>query len=123
MYSTYNSYNFDFVLITDQKPKLKDIYKYVKPAAHKWDEIGLELEVVDEDGRDIDRIKAEYNKDKEECFKKIMRLWLQSENSIQVTWNVLLDCLRELELDEAVQRVESKLLNRESDLVDAGSIY
>ena len=52
-----------------------------------------------------------------------MRLWLQSENSTQVTWKVLLDCLRELELDEAVQRVESKLLNRESDLVDAGSIY
>ena len=52
-----------------------------------------------------------------------MRLWLQSKNSIQVTWKVLLDCLRELELDEAVQRVESKLLNRESDLVDAGLIY
>ena len=97
----------------DQKPKLKDICKYVKPAAHKWDEIGLELEVVDEDGRDIDRIKLECKGDKEECFKKIMRLWFQSEDSSQVTWKVLLDCLKGLGLAEAMRSVEDNILGGE----------
>ena len=108
--------------MTDEKPKLKDIYKYVKPfAAHKWDEIGLELEVVDEDGRDLDRIKEECKGDKEDCFKKIMTLWVQSEESTLIrTWKVLLDCLRVLNLNEAVQTVESRLLNRKSIFVDAG---
>ena len=93
---------------SDSKPKLKDINKYVKPYAFsKWYDIGLELGVGDEEGELLDDIKSSCD-DKEECFTDMMKRWVRSE-SPDVTWRTLLNCLRELGLQKAVECVESKL--------------
>ena len=90
------------------KPRLKDINKFVKPFAFsKWLDIGLELEVGDADGKFLYSIKSSYD-DKEECFTDMMKEWVCSD-SPDVTWRTLLNCLRVLRLQKAVESVESKL--------------
>ena len=107
------------------KLKRKDINKFVKPfAAHKWHELGLELEVGDEKGLALDDIKDKYEGN-EECFDHMIHLWFKEADATQLTVGVLLDCLMSLKLNDAVQSLQSNTVGgtwcKHSDL--ARSMY
>lgn len=80
----------------------------MKPFAYtKWYDIGLELEVGDEDGVFLDQIKNSQENDQER-FMEMIKTWIRSDDLSKVTWKTLLDCLKELKITEAVNRVEHK---------------
>ena len=100
------------------KPKRREVNKFVKPfAAHKWYNLGLELEVGDEDGFDLDDIKNKYGDNKEECFDRMISLWLKEANPSQLTWRVLLESLESLKLEEAVQSIQANIFEGEAKCV------
>ena len=82
----------------------------MKPSAvGRWYDIGLELGVGDEDGEFLDNIGRSCGDNEDKCFMKMIKKWVRS-GSPEVTWRTLLDCLRELEIQVAVNCVESKFL-------------
>ncbi len=98
-------------LSTDsQKPKRKEINKYVKPhAAHKWYDLGLELEVGDESGIALGEIKEKYSDDKENCFDCMIDKWFKEGDPKLLTWKELIDCLKEVKANEAVTAIRENL--------------
>ena len=100
------------------KLKRKDINKFVKPfAAHKWYDLGIELEVGDEDGFALDEIRDKHGENKEDCFDRMLSLWLKEANASQLRWEVLLECLKNLKLNDAIQSLQSNVFGGEySDL-------
>ncbi len=95
-----------FTFFVDTKPKLKDIIKFVRPYAEKkWYEIGLELEIGDDEGRFLDEIKSSNAGNDQECFLEITKAWVRSDSA---SWTILKECLKELELHEAVEVLDSK---------------
>ncbi len=104
----YYHYIWPLKFVTGIKPKLRDINKIVGPHVEKkWYEIGLELEIGDEEGVFLDEIKKEHAGSDQECFLEIMKVWVRSK-STSVSWTTLRDCLKELKLQEAVEVLESK---------------
>ncbi len=93
----------------DAKPRLKDINKYVRPyAKERWYDIGIELEVGDDEGKLLDDIKKRNDRNDLDCFLEMITVWVRS-GLTSVSWKTLLQCLRELELQEAVASLESKI--------------
>ena len=77
-------------------------------AKEKWYDIGLELEVGDDEGKFLDEIKKNNNENDQDCFLEMIKVWVRSE-SVNVSWKTLLQCLKEIGLQEAVDSLESKI--------------
>ena len=95
------------------RAKLSELLKYVKPyAAGKWEEIGIALELFDDDidGEILADIKR--SGDQTQCFIATMRLWLKTKLS-EATWEALLVCLRDIPgLQKAVESIEDNILRK-----------
>ncbi len=101
-----------FLSYTDEKPKRRDINRYVKPhAAGSWYDIGLELEVGDEDGQELDQIREKYGAaDVTACFDAMIGKWLKETDSAKLTWKTLIDSLKCYGITDAIQDVRENVL-------------
>ena len=79
-------------------------------AAPKWEELGIELEVVDDNGRLIDKIKAERGNDEKKCCLDVVKPWLQGAGMEPKTWGVLVACLKDIDAGDAVQSIEENII-------------
>lgn len=80
-------------------------------AAHQWEDLGIELN-IDDNGSKLDEIKKERRGDEAKCCLDVLKAWLQGAGEEPKTWEVLLNCLREIGANEAVQSIERNVLKR-----------
>ena len=100
----------EYDISTDQRPKLKDLNKYVIPhVGPKWEDLGIELE-LDGDGQLLDEIKRDRRGDEEKCCLDVVKKWLQGAGVGPKTWRKLLECLREIAATNAINTIEANIL-------------
>ena len=96
--------------IDQQKPTLKEVQKYViRHVAPKWEDLGIELN-LDDDGTLIDSIRKERGGDEAKCCLDVLKAWLQGKGEEPKTWRTLINCLREIEAEEAIRSIEENIL-------------
>ena len=65
----------------------------------KWKKLGLALGLKKPS---IEKIKADYGNDTEECKEEMLTLWLRGVDGCSPSWNALVDALRK----ETVQHAD-----------------
>jgi len=87
------------------KPTVREVNRCIKASAFEdWNDLGLALEVGDSNGDLLDQIAERNNHNKRDCFTEMIKTWIKSADN--VTWQRLLECLREVGNQEAAQNVE-----------------
>lgn len=98
-------------MTADHKPKLRDLQGSVildPLACSKWEKVGIELKLADEDdGAALDEIADKFSEDDKRLLE-VLKKWLRSSQA-GVTWRCLLETLKKLELHGAVAGVESHI--------------
>ena len=113
-YSNFLSTCTSLITGLDEKPKLSELQKYVRPvAAEKWEDVGIALGLADDDdGMQLDNIKEEEKGNSNQCFNKLMKLWLRSgaDNS-HCTWAALFTALKNVAgLENTAEQIEKQIL-------------
>ena len=100
-------YQVLFIYATDEPLTLSAVYLHLKQVSSKWDDIGREL------GVSLDFRKSL----KQDCsitsdnarLESILDKWIQSKGN-SVSWEALIEILKELQLVKIAQQIEAKLL-------------
>ena len=79
--------------LTAEKPKLKYIFKELKPLESHWKSIGVFLDI---DPNDLDRIESERKGVMIDCLREMLSWWLKQVN-LSPTWNGLIDAVEEID--------------------------
>ena len=92
-----------------QRLSLKYLNRYVRGSVGlKWHDLGIEL-LDPDDVEELDKIKAQYPQDLNECCKAMFQLWLRKQPD--ASWNQLIEALRQpgIELDTLASKVQQML--------------
>ena len=82
--------------------------KHVRPiVSSKWQDLGLEL-LEPEDEKSLNEISFNNPSDVSECCKEMFQLWLRK--CTNATWNVLIQALKEIGLNNLATTIEGMLL-------------
>ena len=88
----------------DGRPRLRELMNIMNSERDfivKWYDIGLQL--LNDDSRVLDVIKANYPKDNEKCCKEMVMWWLQCRPD--ASWHQLAEALASVNLNTATQRI------------------
>ena len=100
---------FYSLFVGEETPSLKYLNRYVRGSVgSKWHDLGIEL-LDPDDVKELNRIKAQYSLDLNECCKEMFQLWLSKKSN--ASWNQLIKALRQpgIELDTLAGKVEQLL--------------
>lgn len=100
---------------TDDKPKLQQLQelkgvrklvRIIDEIAYKWDDVAIALGF---DWPAIERIRRDTFYQTQKATVKMFTEWLDDNNDLRnpVSWSTLIECLREAELAETAQLLES----------------
>lgn len=85
--------------MTTEKPKLKYIFKELKPLESHWKSIGVLLDI---DTNELDRIESERKGIMIDCLREMLMWWLRQVNlSSTDIWNELIDAIEEIDKRKA----------------------
>ena len=85
--------------MTTEKPKLKYIFKELKPLESHWKSIGVLLDI---DTNELDRIESERKGIMIDCLREMLMWWLRQVNlSSPDIWNELIDAIEEIDKRKA----------------------
>ena len=75
------------------KPSLKYLNRHVRGSVgSKWHDLGIEL-LDPRDVEELNRIRAQYPQNLNECCKEMFQLWLDKQS--KASWNQLIEALRQ----------------------------
>ena len=86
------------------EPKLKYLMRELP--AHKWEDIGIELEV---DEHTLHQIKKEHNDDSRKCLREMLRSWLHRIDP-PPSWAAITDALQSLGDKELAIQLRDKYI-------------
>lgn len=81
---------------------LKEVRDFLYDIRLKWYDLGLELEVKEED---LDEIRVKYKDDPSDCQREMIKIWLRFVDN-PPTWNALAKALRAKAIKEIALAIE-----------------
>lgn len=77
----------------------------IKQVAYRWKDFALQLD-FDTVGTKVQLIDKKLHSDPEECCQEAMRAWLQGEGRQPATWELLVEILKDLDLNVLASQIE-----------------
>lgn len=111
MFVSKCDFNATFISPTDQTPTIRELHKHVlKSVAAEWERLAITLH-IDKDGCKIATIKRNlWGIGVEACCIEVFQRWLRGEGLEPVTWETMLESLRDLEYFNLAGDIEKHLL-------------
>ena len=86
------------------KPKPKDLLKELYKAAHKWEDIGILLDISPDT---LDNLKTEENRTPQSRLREMLKIWLKKINP-PPSWSAIVDALEYLDEEELASNLKQK---------------
>ncbi len=94
----------------ERVPTMRELYSYVvKRVCHKWEELGVCLE-LDRDGAKLAAIRKSFIQlGVETCCSHLFMKWLKEGRKEVVNWKTIFTCLEDIGCNGVVKEIKAKL--------------
>ena len=92
-------------LLSNLKSKSGERINIINKVSPRWSEFAVQLD-FDNDGTTMQMIRERCYPDPEDCCKEMMREWLSGKGRQPVTWELLVEILKDCELEVLAKQVE-----------------